>query len=203
LYAEDQLKKKLILRWKSSFPSLVGRACALCSRAVFPQLCTDIITVLDIAEFEDDGCCIPLPWALAGMFASLCFSELPIPGLLGAMVMLTHWVMFGGDVPPILLNVVPDILPPNSSHLDNYRVFDNDRHKVWDYCSDKKSSLELKTVGSLVHFDKYMLNKDFWWPRQKISSNLENLWNTMENLNIFPFNSDFLSFLGFWQTTSS
>jgi hypothetical protein len=43
-----------------------------------------------------------------------------------------------------------------------YRVFDNERHKVWAYCLDQKSSLELKTGGkmsmSLVHFDKYMSN---------------------------------------------
>ena len=38
---------------------------------------------------------------------------------------------------------------------ENYRVFDNDRYKVWAYCSDQKASLELKTGGnislSLVH----------------------------------------------------
>ena len=43
-----------------------------------------------------------------------------------------------------------------------YRVFDNDKHKVWAYCSDQKESMELKTGGkislSLVHFDKYMSN---------------------------------------------
>ena len=52
-----------------------------------------------------------------------------------------------------------------------YRVFDNDRNKVWAYCSDQKASLELKIGGkismSLIHFHKYMSNKEkealrFW-----------------------------------------
>ena len=43
-------------------------------------------------------------------------------------------------------------------------MFDNDRHKVWAYCSDQKSSLELKTGGrislSMVRFDKYMKSEN-------------------------------------------
>ena len=63
------------------------------------------------------------------------------------------------------------IIPSFLTSEDSYRVFDNDVKKVGAYFSDKKSLLELKTGVkislSLVHFYKYMSNKEknklrFW-----------------------------------------
>ena len=66
---------------------------------------------LDDDEVEDDGCWSSL-WAFGWAILLWCCCVRPLPDLLGAMVMLTHWVVFGGDVPPILLDIVPDIYPP-------------------------------------------------------------------------------------------
>ena len=56
--------------------------------------------------------------------------------------------------------IIKQGLALKAQHL--YRVFDNDRYKVWAYFWDQKASLGLKTGGkislSLVHFDKYMSN---------------------------------------------
>ena len=77
-------------------------------------------------------------------------------------------------------------------------MFDNDRYKVWSFCSDQKASLGLKTgcteSGTIWQIFVKLRKRSIEALNgliRKCAQNEKICENTLENLPLIPFCSDF------------